>query len=58
MGVVSRFMHFPQIPHIHHMESVMRIIRYLERTSGRGILFKKNNHLDLLAYTVADWTDD
>ena len=51
-------MHFPQIPHIHHMESVMRIIRYLERTSGRGILFKKNNHLDLLAYTVADWTDD
>lgn len=34
---------------------VMRILRYLKGTSGRGILFWKNNHLDLMAYTDADW---
>ena len=25
--------------------------------SSRGILFRKNGHLDLLAYTNADWDD-
>ena len=51
IGVVSRFMHQPQI---HHMTVVMRILRYLKGTSSKGILFKKNDHLDLLAYTYAD----
>lgn len=35
------------------MEAGIRLIRYLKRTSGKGILFKKNNHLNLLAYTNA-----
>ena len=51
IGVVSRFMHQPQI---HHMTVVMRILRYLKGTSSKGIRFKKNDHLDLLAYTYAD----
>ena len=36
----------------------MKILRYLKGTSSRGILFKKNDHLDLLAYTKADWASD
>ena len=55
IGVVSRFMHRPQI---HHMTAVMRILRYLKGTSSKGILFKKNDHLDLLAYTDAYWAGD
>ena len=55
VGVVSRFMHQPQI---YHMTAVMRILKYLKGTSSRGILFRKNDHLDLLAYTDADWVGD
>ena len=33
VGVVSRFMHLPQVP---HMEAIMRILRYLKGTSSRG----------------------
>ena len=55
VGVVSRFMHRPQI---HHITTVMRILRYLKGISSKGILFKKNDHLDLLAFTDADWAGD
>ena len=40
------------------MTTVMRILRYLKGTSSRGILFRKNDHLDLLAYTDADQTSE
>uniref|UniRef100_A0A803KYB0 Reverse transcriptase Ty1/copia-type domain-containing protein n=1 Tax=Chenopodium quinoa TaxID=63459 RepID=A0A803KYB0_CHEQI len=52
VGVVSRFMHLPQVQ---HMTAVMRILRYLKGTSSTGIYFDKNDHLDLIAYTDADW---
>ena len=55
VGVDSRFMHLPQVP---HMDVVIRILRYLKGTSSRGVFFKKNDHLDLMAYTDADWTGD
>ena len=55
VGIVRRFMHQPQT---HHMGVVMRILRYLKGTSSRGIFYMKNGHLDLLAYTDADWAGD
>uniref|UniRef100_A0A803LPC8 Reverse transcriptase Ty1/copia-type domain-containing protein n=1 Tax=Chenopodium quinoa TaxID=63459 RepID=A0A803LPC8_CHEQI len=55
VGVVSRFMHLPQVQ---HMTVVMRILRYLKGTSSTGIYFDKNDHLDLIAYTDADWAGD
>ena len=55
VGVVSRAMHRPQI---RHMEAVIRILRYLKGTSGRGVLYQKNGHLDVVAYTDADWAGD
>ena len=54
-GIVSRFMHQP---HTHHMRAVMRILRYLKGTSSKGIFYRKNGHLDLLAYTDANWAAD
>uniref|UniRef100_A0A803LQS3 Reverse transcriptase Ty1/copia-type domain-containing protein n=1 Tax=Chenopodium quinoa TaxID=63459 RepID=A0A803LQS3_CHEQI len=55
VGVVSRFMHLPQVQ---HMTAIMRILRYLKGTSSTGIYFDKNDHLDLIAYTDADWAGD
>ena len=55
VGVVSRFIHLPQLP---HMDAVIRILRYLKGTSSKGEFFEKNDHLDLMAYTDADWVDD
>ncbi|XP_016199060.1 uncharacterized protein LOC107640025 [Arachis ipaensis] len=52
VGVVSQFMHQPQE---NHMEAVMRIVRYLKGTPGSGIWFKRNGHLNIEAYTDADW---
>ena len=36
VGVVSRFMHRPQV---HHMEAIIKILRYLKGSPGRGILY-------------------
>ncbi|KAJ0615698.1 putative RNA-directed DNA polymerase [Helianthus annuus] len=55
VGVVSQFMHEPQAA---HMEAVIRIIRYLKGTPNHGVLFKSNGHLEIQAYTDADWAGD
>ena len=55
IGIVSRFMHQPQIQ---HMGAVYRILRYLKGTLGKGIVFQRNEHLDLQAYTDANWAGD
>ncbi|KAJ9556676.1 hypothetical protein OSB04_011290, partial [Centaurea solstitialis] len=55
VGVVSQFMHQPQKE---HMEAVMRIIQYLKGTPGRGIVFKRNGHLNVEAFTDADWASN
>ena len=52
VGVVSQFMHSPNVE---HMEAVFRILKYLKTSPGKGILFSKNNHLRVEAYTDADW---
>lgn len=55
VGVVSRFMH---IPYVQHMVAAFRIMRYLKRTPGRWVLYQKNGHLNLIAYTDADRAGD
>nr|GFA38714.1 putative RNA-directed DNA polymerase [Tanacetum cinerariifolium] len=52
VGVVSQFMHQPQIS---HMKAVLRIIRYLKGSPGHEVLFKDNGHLETQVYTDADW---
>ncbi|KAK1414103.1 hypothetical protein QVD17_29844 [Tagetes erecta] len=55
VGVVSQFMHRPQVS---HMEAALRIIRYLKGTPDHGVLFKANGHLETQVYTDADWAGD
>jgi Reverse transcriptase (RNA-dependent DNA polymerase) len=52
VSVVSQFMHSPKEG---HLEAVMRILRYLKGTPGKGIVFRKNSHLNVSAYSDADW---
>jgi hypothetical protein len=52
VSVVSQFMHCPSED---HMDAVMRIIRYLKTAPGKGLMFSKNNHLNIDGYTDADW---
>jgi hypothetical protein len=52
VGVVSQFIHQPQVS---HMKAVWRIVRYLKGTAGHGILFKTYKHLEIQGYTDADW---
>ncbi|XP_071728057.1 secreted RxLR effector protein 161-like [Rutidosis leptorrhynchoides] len=55
VGVVSQFMHQPRV---HHMEAVMRIIRYLKKTADHGVVFKRNGHLRTQIYTDASWAGE
>jgi hypothetical protein len=52
VSVVSQFMHSPSEE---HMKTVMRILRYLKGSPGRGIMFEKHGYLKIAGYTDADW---
>jgi muramoyltetrapeptide carboxypeptidase LdcA involved in peptidoglycan recycling len=42
-------------PRTSHLDAVNRILRYLKRTPGKGILMKNNNSNTLCGYSDADW---
>ena len=52
VSVLSQFMKDLRLP---HWEAVIRIVRYLKAHPGHGILYKANGHLQVEAYTDADW---
>jgi hypothetical protein len=52
VSVVSQFMHCPSED---HMDAVLRILRYLKSSLGKGLMFSKNNHLRVEGYADADW---
>ena len=52
MSIVSQFMHCPSEE---HMEAVIRILRYLKSSPGKGLMFSKNDHVRVDGYTDADW---
>ncbi|XP_034674238.1 secreted RxLR effector protein 161-like [Vitis riparia] len=51
-SVVSQFMHNPSED---HMDAIIRILRYLNSSPGKGLLFSKNGHLRINGYTDANW---
>ncbi|XP_022876792.1 uncharacterized protein LOC111394998 [Olea europaea var. sylvestris] len=55
VNIVSQFMHAPSEKHI---DAVYRILRYLKRSLGKGLLFSRNDGLNIEGYTDADWAGD
>ena len=52
VNMVSQFM---QSPLECHMDAILRILKYLKATPGKGLLFSKNRNLRDEAYTDANW---
>lgn len=52
VSVISQFMHAPRAT---HFEVIFRIFRYLKGTLGKGLIFINKGHIQVEAYTNADW---
>ncbi|XP_025013471.2 sterol 3-beta-glucosyltransferase UGT80A2 isoform X3 [Ricinus communis] len=52
VSVVNQFMHNPSD---RHMNAVNRILAYLKSSPGKGIMFSKHGHLDIMGYTDSDF---
>ena len=52
LSMVSRFMHTPSEE---YMNAVIRILRYVKSSPGKGIMFTKGDTLNIEGYTDADW---
>ncbi|XP_059306169.1 uncharacterized mitochondrial protein AtMg00240-like [Lycium ferocissimum] len=50
--VLSQFM---QCPKRSHWESAMRMLRYLKKTPGQGVLLKRSNINNLTVFCDVDW---
>jgi len=52
VGVVSQFM---QNPSIDHWNAVIRILRYLKKASGQGLLYEDKGNTQVFGYCDVDW---
>jgi Reverse transcriptase (RNA-dependent DNA polymerase) len=52
VSVVSRYMHDPREG---HMDAVYQILRYLKNAPRKGLIFRKNEHLNIEGYCDSDW---
>jgi len=52
VSVVSQFL---QEPCQSHWDAAIRILRYVKRSPGTGLLYKDHGHTEIVGYTDADW---
>ncbi|WJZ84735.1 hypothetical protein VitviT2T_004328 [Vitis vinifera] len=52
VSLVSQHMHAPTVV---HLCIVKRILRYLKKTIGRGIVMRRNGHTDIIGFSDSDW---
>ena len=52
MSVVSRFMHDPRKT---HLQVVKKILQYLKKSLGRGLLFKRSEKIRMEVYPDVDY---
>ena len=52
VSVVSQFL---QSPCDSHWDAVIRILRYIKGTPGRGVLYESRGHTWIIGYCDADW---
>ncbi|KAK8966350.1 hypothetical protein KSP40_PGU010352 [Platanthera guangdongensis] len=52
--ILSRYVHSPRV---RHQEVVYRLLRYLKKAPGRGLLFSRNNNLKIEVFIDVDWAE-
>ncbi|XP_050897679.1 uncharacterized mitochondrial protein AtMg00810-like [Lathyrus oleraceus] len=52
VSVVSQFLNSPCQE---HMDAVIRILRYIKRTLGKGLVYENKGHTQIIGYSDADW---
>ncbi|XP_062075662.1 uncharacterized mitochondrial protein AtMg00810-like [Humulus lupulus] len=52
VSLVSQYMYNPLEE---HLEAVYKVLRYLKKTPGIGLLYKKNEERGVEAFTDVDW---
>jgi len=50
--VVSQFLNFPCED---HWNAIIRILKYIKGSPGKGLLYASNNHTKVVCYLDADW---
>jgi hypothetical protein len=55
VGLVSRYMESPTMP---HFKAAKRIIRYIKGTIDFGLLYPSYNEFKLVGYSDSDWGGD
>ena len=55
VSVLSQFM---QAPRTIHMEGVYRVLAYIKRAPGKGLLYKRQGHLRVEAFSDAGYAGD
>ncbi|CAN1753617.1 Retrovirus-related Pol polyprotein from transposon TNT 1-94 [Linum perenne] len=55
VSIVSQHMHDPTED---HLEAVTRILRYLKKSAGLGLLFQKQKLRNIVVYTDASWAGE
>ncbi|KAJ0852480.1 putative RNA-directed DNA polymerase [Helianthus annuus] len=49
---LSQFMHSPKEV---HLNLALRLLRYLKKSPGKGLIFKKSINLELIGFADSDW---
>jgi Reverse transcriptase (RNA-dependent DNA polymerase) len=52
VSMVSRYMHDSRKG---HMDAKYHILRYLKSAPGKGLIFRKNGHMNIESYCDSDW---
>lgn len=52
VSIISQFMHKPCK---HHLEAAYKILRYLKKAPGKGILYGSHGNTEICGYCDADW---
>ncbi|KAK8924200.1 NAC domain-containing protein 8 [Platanthera zijinensis] len=52
VGLVSQFMHSSKV---RHYQAIFQILKYLEKDSGKGIIYQDHDHLKVYRYCDVDW---
>ncbi|KAH9726247.1 retrovirus-related pol polyprotein from transposon RE1 [Citrus sinensis] len=55
---VNKLSQYMSDPRQSHWTACKRVLRYLKSTGNMCLKFQKSEHLDLIAYTDADWASD